>query len=200
MSLSFRGSGLGARRSGLGARSDQLLVFGSRLTRVRAESVLAAGSRLGVRRPQRGWPQPTTGVVCWGRCGSSDPADLERRAQDHAKRPAAVPCGGGASFAASDRATRSPNRFRLSRGSSKPTPCSTALPRRGVLPRREARRQEPTRRVGPAHRRVTYTDLSFTSRTGNFLNARSIALATCLSRVLAMDELRGSVPRSITQR
>ena len=36
------------------------------------------------------------GGESWGRRGSSDPADLERRVQDAAKRPVAVTCGGGA--------------------------------------------------------------------------------------------------------
>ncbi len=76
---------------------------------------------------------------------------FERRAQDHAKRPAAVPRGGGASFATSDRAVRRPNRCRLSHGSIQAAAGSVSTRRGGTFGRvakREAGADEPRRPRG----------------------------------------------------
>ena len=85
-------------------------------------------------RPRDASPRSSRGANRRGNRGAAAARRVlptfERRAQDHAKRPAAVPRGGGASFATSDRAVRRPNRCRLSHGLH-PAAAGSVSTRRG---------------------------------------------------------------------
>ena len=127
------------RISGAVARSAPAAFFGTcESRRSRSARLAQAATAPGLRdATSLAGDRCACGGDSWGRRGSSDPADLERRVRAAAKRPAAVPYGGGAvsPLPAEKPGGPTDSGCRANRPSRRRQRQHS--PRRDVLPRRE---------------------------------------------------------------